>query len=93
MSKRPLHTFKYMKSKIVDKDFNLLISSSLSQHVSVRLVAAVAESSSWRRLWDIALDKGVKGTRTLQFRIDCVKCVTSLPIRTVLSMLVNNSQV
>ena len=62
-----LHTFKYMKSKIVDKDFNLLISSSLSQHVSVRLVAAVAESSSWRCLWDIALDKGVKGTRTMQF--------------------------
>ena len=59
-----IRTVRYMKSKILKRDF---ISTSLSQHTSVKLVAAIAESSSWRCLWDIALDKGVKGTRAMQF--------------------------
>ena len=59
-----IHTVRYMKSKILKRDF---ISTSFSQHTSVKLVAAIAESSSWRCLCDIALDKGVKRTRAMQF--------------------------
>ena len=93
---------RYMKSKILKRDFNQLISTSLSQHTSVKLVAAIAESSSWRCLWDIALDKGVKGTSAMQFLFgnsvdqdfgtDCVRCATFRYVlkRIVLNMTVNN---
>ena len=57
---------KTNKNLILKQDFCKLISLSLSNQSSARLVARVAEHTSWRRLWDMALDKGVKGTRTLQ---------------------------
>ena len=57
---------KTNKNLILKQDFCKLISLSLSNQSSTRLVARVAEHTSWRRLWDMALDKGVKGTRTLQ---------------------------
>ena len=41
-------------------------SESLSYHPSTKLVTTVAMSSSWRRLWDIALDRGPKGTHSMQ---------------------------
>ena len=54
------------KRRVLNQDFNLLISTSISGQTSCSLVARVAKHTSWRRLWDIALDKGVKGSRTLQ---------------------------
>ena len=50
---------------LIRKDFQLLIEHSLS-HKTAKLVATVAQTTSWCRLWDIALDRGVKGTRGLQ---------------------------
>ena len=52
---------KSIKRRILNKDFDLLISTSISGQTSCSLVARVAKHTSWRRLWDIALDKGVKG--------------------------------
>ena len=57
---------KSNKRRILNQDFNLLISTSILGQTSCSLVARVAKHTSWRRLWDIALDKGVKGSRTLQ---------------------------
>ena len=55
------------KKTILRKDSTNLLSTSLSDHPSTKLVSFVAESSSWRRLWDLALDKGGKETRSMQF--------------------------
>ena len=57
---------KSNKRRILNQDFNLLISTSTSGQTSCSLVARIAKHTSWRRLWDIALDKGVKESRTLQ---------------------------
>ena len=53
------------KSILIDKDFELLTTHGLS-HRNAKLVAEVAQTTSWRQLWDIALDRGVKGTLGLQ---------------------------
>ena len=53
------------KSHLIGKDFELLIEHSLS-HNTAKLVASVAKTTSWCKLWDTALDFGVKGTRGLQ---------------------------
>ena len=53
------------KSILSNKDFQLLITHGLS-HRNAKLVAEVAQTTSWRQLWDIALDRGVKGTLGLQ---------------------------
>jgi len=53
-------------SRIQKRDFDLLFSTSSSEQTSSSLVARVAKRIFWHRLWDTALDKGVKGTRTLQ---------------------------
>ena len=53
------------KSILIGKDFDLLITYGLS-HRNAKLVAEVAQTTSWRQLWDIALDRGVKGTHGLQ---------------------------
>ena len=58
---------KSSKKAILRKYFTNLLSTSLSNHPSTKLVASVAESSSWRRLWDLSLDKGGKRTRSMQF--------------------------
>ena len=58
---------KSSKKAILRKYFTNLLSTSLSNHPSTKLVASVAESSSWRRLWDLSLDNGGKGTRSMQF--------------------------
>ena len=57
---------KSNERRIPNQDFDLLISTSILGQISCSLVARVAKHTSWRRLWDIALDKGVKGSRTLQ---------------------------
>ena len=53
------------KSNLISRDFELLLEHSHS-HQNAKLVAEVAQTTSWCRLWDIALDRGVKGTRGLQ---------------------------
>ena len=50
------------KSNIFDRDIVNLIASSLN-HPSTH---SVAQSVSWCRLWDLALDRGVQGTNQLQ---------------------------
>jgi len=50
------------KEQLLKKDFsNLLISAKGSAH----LAASIASKVSWRHLWDIALEKGVKGTKII----------------------------
>ena len=56
---------KSCKASILKQDFNLLLSSS-STHATASLVASVAQTTSWCRLWDVALDQWVQGTRGLQ---------------------------
>ena len=53
------------KCHLITKDFELLLEHSLS-HKTAKIVASVAKTTSWCRLWDTALDCGVKGTRGLQ---------------------------
>ena len=50
---------------IIKSDSEALLSSA-SNDPSAKLVATVAETTSWCRLWDIALDRGMQGTRVLQ---------------------------
>ena len=52
-----------VKTNILKQDFSKLISLSLSNQSSTSLVARVAEHTSWRHLWDIALDKGMKSSK------------------------------
>ena len=73
-----VQTVLRQKEKILQKDFSNLL---LSAKGSVQLAAIIASKVSWRRLWDIALEKGVKGTKIVQnlFRelcrpASCFKC-------------------
>ena len=52
------------KKHILNSDFNILLSAATTG--SAASAARVATHTSWRRLWDIALDHGVKGTRIMQ---------------------------
>ena len=54
------------RKHILRSDFQLLLSSSTDRHGSSAAAAQIANLSSWRRLWDTALDQGVKGTRIMQ---------------------------
>ena len=54
------------RKHILRYDFQLLLSSSTDRHGSSAAAAQIANLSSWRRLWDTALDQGVKGTRIMQ---------------------------
>ena len=74
---------------ILKKDFsNLLISAKGSAH----LAASIASKVSWRRLWDIALEKGVKGTKIIQSLFwevcrpascfQCLLCKSHVPFST-----------
>jgi len=49
------------KSILISKDFELLIRHGLSCR-NAKLAAEVAQTTSWGHLWDIALDREVKGT-------------------------------
>ena len=60
---------KNEKQTMLDTDMSTLVTSAL-HHDSAHLVAAVAQQISWRKLWDMALDKGTHGTSQLQ-RIVC----------------------
>ena len=56
-------SFSALKKEIFEVDFSLLLSEA-SNHASQRYVQAVAASSisSWPKVWDSALEKGVFGT-------------------------------
>ena len=69
------------KRHILNSDFKMLLSSANHHCGSAAAAAQIANHTSWRRLWDIALDHGVKGTRTMQaiFRelchpLACLQC-------------------
>ena len=53
------------KSNLISRDFELLLEYLRSHQIS-NLVTEFAQTTSWCRVWDIALDRGVKGTRSLQ---------------------------
>ena len=55
---------KLRKEELFKQDLVHLYDSSVSP--SSQFVAKVARDTSWRHLWDLALDKGVHGTRQLQ---------------------------
>ena len=50
----------------LQSDFKMLLSSTSSHPTSAAQAALIASKTSWRHLWDVALDKGVKGTRVMQ---------------------------
>ena len=56
---------KSMRQEILMSDFEALLSST-STHHPAKYIADVAKTTSWCRLWDAALDRGVWGTRGLQ---------------------------
>ena len=69
------------KKHILNSDFKKLLSSANHHRGSAAAAAQIGKHTSWRRLWDIALDRGVKGTRTMQaiFRelcrpLSCFQC-------------------
>ena len=80
---------KKSKEYIFRSDFRNLLASTSNSLTSAAPAAHIATHTSWRRLWDIALDKGVKGTRVMQnifkelcrprscFR--CTVCDTNVP--------------
>ena len=53
---------KRSKEDILHSDFKLLLSSTSSRPTSAAQAALIASQTSWHRLWDVALDKCVKGT-------------------------------
>ena len=68
------------KKHILNSDFNMLLSSA-NHHRAAAVAAQIDNHTSWRCLWDITLDQGVKGTRTMQaiFRelchpLSCFQC-------------------
>ena len=60
-----ISTVKMAKKEIIDKDLISLI-SSVQPTSSAYYVSIVAKQISWRKLWDLALNRGVRGTRLLQ---------------------------
>ena len=72
-----VYTVRSLKSSILDKDRESLLSSAAT-HPTAQLAAKIAAKTSWRLLWDRALDLGIKGTRHLQ----CIVHLLSQPIYT-----------
>ena len=80
---------KSNKKYILQSDFKLLLPSATQCHGSAAPAAHVAAHTSWRHLWDVALDHGVKGTRIMQaiFRelcrpsscFQCLLCNSEVP--------------
>lgn len=77
-------TAKHLVKDLLKEDYNNLIADQTT-HTSTKLIVCVANDTSWNRLWDLALDKGPKGTKIMQllFRVlskphattnFCIKC-------------------
>ena len=54
------------KSDILAKDWNCIIQDSRSHHLLAIVSATDMIASSWNRIWDEALEYGVRGTRLMQ---------------------------
>ena len=54
------------KKLLLKRDYEQLLSSAMS-HPSVYPAAQIAQTVSWRRVWDNALDYGVKGKKYVQY--------------------------
>ena len=54
------------KSDILAKDWNYIIQDSRSHHSLAIVSATDMIASSWNRIWDEALEYGVRGTRLMQ---------------------------
>ena len=54
------------KSEILAKDWNCTIQESRSHHSLAIISATDVIASSWNRIWDEALEYGVRGTRLMQ---------------------------
>ena len=54
------------KSDILAKDWNCIIQDSRSHHSLAIVSATDMIASSWNRIWDEALEYGVRGTRLMQ---------------------------
>ena len=72
---------KRSKVNIINSDFKLLLTSAIEKCGSAAPAACIATQTSWRRLWDVALEKGIKGTRIMQMLfkelcrpMSCFKC-------------------
>ena len=66
-------TVKSMKTDIIKSDFEVLLSSTAT-HPSAKYIATVAETTSWCRLRDLALDCGVQGTSSTPASGTVVQC-------------------
>ena len=53
------------KEPLLKRDYELLLTSAMC-HPSVNSAAQITQSVSWRKIWDNALDYGVKSTRCVQ---------------------------
>ena len=54
-----------IKKEFIDLDFSLLLEESKT-HFSTTVAAEIAESTSWLKIWDLALDYGPHGTSAIQ---------------------------
>ena len=61
----PCYIVKSMKTETLKSGFEEALLSSASYHPSAKLVATVAETTSWCWLWDIARNRGEQGTHKL----------------------------
>ena len=53
-----------MQEIIIVKDWNQTLQPALS-HQSSKMVAEVAEVTSWMKIWNVTLDKGPRGTKSM----------------------------
>ena len=54
------------KSSALTQGQGSQLANFAATHPSAKYVATVAETTSWCRLWDLALDRGVQGTCGMQ---------------------------
>ena len=54
-----------IKKDLIELDLSSLLEESKA-HSSTSLAAEIAESTCWLRVWDLALDFGLRGTSAIQ---------------------------
>ena len=54
-----------IRKELVELDFSSLLKESKT-HSSTSVAAEIAESTSWLKIWDLALDYGPRGTSAIQ---------------------------
>ena len=54
------------KKLLLERNYELLLASAMT-HPSVYPATQIAQTVSWRRIWDNALEYGVKGTKCVQY--------------------------